>query len=97
MLLDITGVPLVDTQVANSLIQTARAAKLLGAQVLLMGVRPEIAQSIVGLGVDLRNLTIYSSLAAAIEVLQRQPSGRAGQPKGERAPAWGEGDRKNRI
>ena len=62
VLLDMTGVPLVDTQVANSLIQTARAAMLLGARVVMVGIRPEIAQSIVGLGIDLQHLTIkYNS------------------------------------
>ena len=83
VLLDITGVLLVDTQVANSLIQTARAAQLLGAQVILVGVRPEIAQSIVELGLDLRNLTTYSSLAAAIDALQRLAGGGAVQRDGE--------------
>jgi rsbT co-antagonist protein RsbR len=53
VLLDISGVALVDTQVANSLLQAAQAARLLGAQVVPLGVRPEIAQSIVGLGLDL--------------------------------------------
>jgi DNA-binding LacI/PurR family transcriptional regulator/anti-anti-sigma regulatory factor len=68
--LDVTGVPIVDTQVASSLIQTARAAMLLGAQVVMVGIRPEIAQSIVGLGIDLRHLKMYSDLASAISVLQ---------------------------
>jgi DNA-binding LacI/PurR family transcriptional regulator/anti-anti-sigma regulatory factor len=71
ILLDITGVPLVDTQVASSLLQTANAAKLLGAQVIMVGVRPEIAQSIIGLGLDLRQIITYSSLAAALTSLQR--------------------------
>jgi DNA-binding LacI/PurR family transcriptional regulator/anti-anti-sigma regulatory factor len=71
VLLDITGVPLVDTQVANSLLQTARAATLLGARVTLVGVRPEIAQSIIGLGIDLRHLATQPSLAAALKSLLR--------------------------
>jgi DNA-binding LacI/PurR family transcriptional regulator/anti-anti-sigma regulatory factor len=70
ILLDVTGVPIVDTQVANSLIQTARAAMLLGARVILVGIRPEIAQSIVGLGIDLKHLMIHSTLANAIRMLQ---------------------------
>ena len=57
-------------QVANSLIQTARAAMLLGARVILVGIRPEIAQSIVGLGIDLKHLVIQSTLANAIRMLQ---------------------------
>lgn len=72
VLLDVTGVPIVDTQVANSLIQTAQAATLLGAQVVMVGIRPEIAQSIVSLGIDLRHLTIYATLARAISMLRIQ-------------------------
>jgi DNA-binding LacI/PurR family transcriptional regulator/anti-anti-sigma regulatory factor len=70
--LDVTGVPVVDTQVASSLIHTARAAMLLGARVVMVGIRPEIAQSIVGLGIDLSHLKMYSNLASAISVLQLQ-------------------------
>jgi anti-anti-sigma regulatory factor len=76
VLLDVTGVPIVDTQVANSLIQTARAAMLLGAKVVMVGIRPEIAQSIVGLGIDLQHLTIHSTLASAIGRMQLQRSSR---------------------
>jgi DNA-binding LacI/PurR family transcriptional regulator/anti-anti-sigma regulatory factor len=72
VLLDITGVPLVDTQVANSLLQAARAATLLGAQVMLVGVRPEIAQSIVGLGVDLPQLATQPTLATAVQALLKE-------------------------
>jgi anti-anti-sigma regulatory factor len=70
--LDVTGVPIVDTQVAGSLIQTAQAATLLGARVVMVGIRPEIAQSIVGLGIDIRNLTMYATLASAISMLRLQ-------------------------
>jgi DNA-binding LacI/PurR family transcriptional regulator/anti-anti-sigma regulatory factor len=69
ILLDVTGVPLVDTQVASSLLQTADAARLLGAQTIMVGVRPEIAQSIVGLGLDLRQLATYPTLASALASL----------------------------
>jgi DNA-binding LacI/PurR family transcriptional regulator/anti-anti-sigma regulatory factor len=72
VLLDVTGVPLVDTQVANSLLQAARAATLLGAHVVLVGIRPEIAQSIVGLGIDLSHLTTRSSLAAALQGIGKE-------------------------
>lgn len=68
--LDVTGVPIVDTQVASSLIQTAQAATLLGARVVMVGIRPEIAQSIVGLGIDLRHLSMNSTLASALSMLQ---------------------------
>ena len=70
VLLDITGVPMVDTQVANTLIQVARTAALLGSRVILVGIRPEIAQSIVGLGVGLDALSTQSTLAAAVAALQ---------------------------
>lgn len=66
VILDITGVPIVDTQVANRLIQTAQAARLLGAEVVLTGIRPEVAQTLVGLGVDLGAITTYSTLESAI-------------------------------
>jgi DNA-binding LacI/PurR family transcriptional regulator len=54
----------------KSLLQTARAAMLLGAQVVMVGIRPEIAQSIVGLGIDLQHVRIESTLASAIQMLQ---------------------------
>jgi rsbT co-antagonist protein RsbR len=69
VLLDLTGVPLVDTQVAGALIQVTRAAMLLGAHVILVGVRPEIAQSLVSLGIDLRSIGTEPTLSAAIERL----------------------------
>jgi len=74
VLLDISGVPLVDTQVAHSLLQAARAATLLGARVILVGVRPEIAQSIVGLGIELNQLATQPTLAAALQRLLKERS-----------------------
>jgi DNA-binding LacI/PurR family transcriptional regulator/anti-anti-sigma regulatory factor len=71
VLLDLTGVPLVDTQVAGVLIQVTRASMLLGARVTLVGVRPEIAQSLVSLGVDLSFIGTESTLSAAVERLTR--------------------------
>jgi len=65
-ILDLTGVPVVDTQVANALIQAAQAVKLLGAEVILTGIRPELAQTLVGLGVDLRSIITRSSLQSGI-------------------------------
>jgi rsbT co-antagonist protein RsbR len=66
LLLDITGVPLVDSYVAQGLIRTLQAARLLGAEVALVGVRPEVAQSIVGLGVDLSGMRTYADLQSAL-------------------------------
>jgi anti-anti-sigma regulatory factor len=65
-ILDITGVPVVDTQVANGLIHAARAVKLLGAQVVLTGIRPEVAQTLVGLGADLSGIVTRSTLQSGI-------------------------------
>jgi PAS domain S-box-containing protein len=66
VIMDITGVSVVDTQVANALLSAAQAARLLGTQVILSGIRPEIAQTIVGLGVDLSGLSTASSLQRGI-------------------------------
>ena len=65
-ILDITGVPLVDTQVAKSLIVAAQAVRLLGARIVLTGIRPEVAQTLVGLGVDLGDIMTHSTLQSGI-------------------------------
>jgi PAS domain S-box-containing protein len=65
-ILDITGVPVVDTHVANGLIQAAHAVRLLGARVILTGIRPEVAQTLVGLGVNLNDLVTHSTLQSGI-------------------------------
>lgn len=66
LVLDITGVPIVDSQVAQGLLSVVQAARLLGAQVLLVGIRPEVAQAIVGLGLDLRDIYTTSDLQSAL-------------------------------
>jgi PAS domain S-box-containing protein len=65
-ILDITGVPVVDTQVANALLHAGHAVQLLGAQVLLTGIRPEVAQTLVGLGMDMRGVITRSTLQSGI-------------------------------
>ncbi len=65
-ILDITGVRVVDTQVANALIDAARAARLLGAEVLLTGISPAIAQTLVALNLDLDDLTTLATLQSGI-------------------------------
>ena len=67
-LLDITGVPAVDTQTAQHLIETVSAVRLLGAEVILTGVRPVIAQTLVHLGIDLANVITRASLAAGLRM-----------------------------
>ena len=62
-LIDITGVPVVDTQVAAALIGLARASALMGCRAIMVGIRPEIAQSLVGLGASLEEIATRASLA----------------------------------
>lgn len=62
VLLDITGVPIVDTMVAHHIIQATDAVRLIGAKCMLVGIRPEIAQTIVALGIDLKDFTTTSTL-----------------------------------
>jgi anti-anti-sigma regulatory factor/HAMP domain-containing protein len=69
VLLDITGVPMIDTHVAQSLLHMVYASRLLGAKVVLVGVSPEVAQTIVTLGIDLRNLGTAADLRSAVEGL----------------------------
>lgn len=71
-ILDITGVPTVDTLVAQHLLKTVAAARLMGADCIISGIRPQIAQTIVHLGVDLNSVTTKATLADAFAVaLQR--------------------------
>ena len=67
VLIDITGVPVVDTMVAHHLIQAAEAVRLIGANCILVGIRPEIAQTIVNLGIDLTRFPTRSSLRKGFE------------------------------
>jgi len=65
-ILDITGVPVVDMQVAEAFIRAARAVRLLGAQMVITGVRPGVAQILVGLGVELSGILTLSTLQSGI-------------------------------
>lgn len=72
-ILDITGVSVVDTQVANALIRSAHAARLLGAEVILTGIRPEVAQTLVSLGAGLGEIVTCGTLQSGIAyALRRQ-------------------------
>ncbi|WP_077324389.1 RsbT co-antagonist protein RsbRA [Virgibacillus siamensis] len=76
VLIDITGVPVVDTMVAHHIIQAAEAVRLIGSTCILVGIRPEIAQTIVNLGIDLGKFPTKSSLKKgfrkALEITGRQ-------------------------
>jgi rsbT co-antagonist protein RsbR len=67
-IIDITGVPTVDTLVAQHLLKTIAAARLMGAECILSGIRPQIAQTIVHLGVDLGDVITKATLASAFAV-----------------------------
>jgi rsbT co-antagonist protein RsbR len=66
VIIDITGVTVVDTQVANAFVRAAQAVRLLGAEVMITGIRPEVAQTLIGLGVDLSGIATSSSLQSGI-------------------------------
>jgi rsbT co-antagonist protein RsbR len=72
LILDITGVPVVDTQVAAGLMQVVQAARILGCEVMLVGIRPEVAQAVVGLGIDLGRITTRSTLQDGVSSLLRR-------------------------
>lgn len=67
IILDITGVPVVDTSVAGYLIHAVQAAQLLGCESVLVGISPEIAQTLVGLGVDFSHITTRATLQKGLE------------------------------
>ena len=67
-IIDITGVPTVDTLVAQHLLKTVAAARLMGAECLISGIRPQIAQTIVHLGVELNEIVTKASLADALAI-----------------------------
>ncbi len=72
VILDITGLPVVDTQVANVLIQATVAARLLGAEVILTGIGPEVAQTLISLGTDLQGITTPGTLQSGIAYVLRR-------------------------
>jgi len=89
--MDVTGVPEVDAQVAGALVQTAHAVRLLGAQIVLTGIQPAIARSLIDLGADLGDIqtrsTLQSGIAHALAGRERR-DGRApaGIARVDRAP-----------
>ena len=67
-IVDITGVQVVDTQVANALVRAAQAVRLLGAQVILTGIKPQVAQTLVQLGVSLEGIRTTGSLQTGVRL-----------------------------
>jgi rsbT co-antagonist protein RsbR len=86
-IIDITGVPTVDTLVAQHLLKTIAAARLMGADCIISGIRPQIAQTIVHLGVELTDVITKPTLASAFQIALRRigravtPITRAGRKK----------------
>ncbi len=66
-ILDISGVPAVDSLVAQHIIKTVSATRLMGAECIISGIRPEIAQTVVHLGIDLSNIVTKATLASALK------------------------------
>lgn len=86
-ILDITGVPTVDSLVAQHLMKTVAAARLMGAECLVSGIRPAIAQTIVHLGIDLGSVVTHATLADALAyALRRQGVAVSGAAPGGASP-----------
>ena len=86
VVIDITGVPVMDATVANHLVQTVEATRLLGATVIITGLSPEIAQTLVTIGVDLGKMNTVGDLQGGIEEAERL-LGYKVMPFGESAPS----------
>jgi rsbT co-antagonist protein RsbR len=81
-IIDITGVPTVDTLVAQHLLKTVAAARLMGADCIISGIRPQIAQTIVHLGVNLSDVTTKASLADAFSIALKRTQAKLPQQFG---------------
>ena len=89
VILDITGVPVVDTAVARHLLETVAAARLLGAEVLIVGLSPRIALTLVHLGLDLAGVTTRTTMAKGLQLAFAR-LGLAVVPRRDTRPAAGE-------
>jgi rsbT co-antagonist protein RsbR len=85
-IIDITGVPTVDTLVAQHLLKTVAATRLMGADCIISGIRPQIAQTIVHLGLDLGAVTTKATLADAFEVALKRSGARIVKSKSSHSP-----------
>lgn len=88
-IIDITGVPTVDTLVAQHLLKAVAAARLMGADCIISGIRPQIAQTIVHLGVNLEEVTTKATLADAFIVALRRTGTTISAANAGGAPAFG--------
>src|ERR1700748_57023 len=75
-IIDITGVPTVDTLVAQHLLKTITAIRMMGADGIISGIRSQIAQTIVHLGIDLQGITTKATLAEALKIAMARVEGR---------------------
>ncbi|THA61671.1 STAS domain-containing protein [Streptomyces sp. A0958] len=82
-IIDITGVPAVDTEVAQHLLKTVVAARLMGAECIISGIRPQIAQTIVALGIQFGDIVTKSSLADALKHALRRSNADTVLPGGQ--------------
>jgi len=71
VVVDITGVPTIDSEVASHLVQTVEASRLMGASVIISGLSAEIAQTLVTIGVDLSKMSAVGDLQGGIEEAER--------------------------
>ncbi|MCM2389593.1 RsbRD N-terminal domain-containing protein [Streptomyces albipurpureus] len=83
-IIDITGVPAVDTQVAQHLLKTIVAARLMGAECTVSGIRPQIAQTIVALGIEFGDIVTKASLADALQLALKKAGVEMISPAGGR-------------
>ena len=72
VLLDVTGMPDLDEPAAAALVQVARAVRLLGARVVVTGIRPQVAAALVSLGIDTHGLTTLGSLQSGLRHVLRR-------------------------
>ncbi|BCJ52959.1 polyvinylalcohol dehydrogenase [Actinoplanes sp. NBRC 14428] len=83
-IIDITGVPAVDTQVAQHILKTVVAARLMGADCIISGIRPQIAQTIVALGIEFGDIATKASLADALRHVLRKTGDKVTQKPSRR-------------
>jgi rsbT co-antagonist protein RsbR len=81
-IVDVTGVPAVDTYVADMLMRATRSVRLLGAEVVITGIRARVAQVLVGLGLDLQEVLTRRNLQEGIEFAESLTPGRGARRRG---------------